>query len=79
MEWQIPPHGGMYKLVATRKHKGDIGLIVLYNGQRREYSWRNVPNLKDKELKSYLLSMSEGIKRGIYDVALLDEELGPLF
>ncbi|MCM3398209.1 hypothetical protein M3638_10275 [Oceanobacillus profundus] len=79
MKWQIPPHGEMYKLVATRKHKDDIGLIVLYNGQRREYSWKNVPNLKDKELKDYLLSMSEGITKGIYDVALLDEELGSLF
>ena len=79
MEWQIPPHGGMYKLVATRKLRDDIGLIVLCNGQRREYSWRNVPKLKDKGLKDYLLSMSEGITKGIYDVALLDEELGPLF
>lgn len=79
MKWQIPPHGGIYKLVATRKHKDDISLIVLYNGQRREYSWNNVTNLKDKGLKGYLLSMSEGIMKGIYDVALLDEELGPLF
>ena len=79
MEWQIPPHGGIYKLVATRKHNDDIGLIVLYNGQRREYSWRNVSKLKDKGLKDYLLSMSEGITKGIYDVALLDEELGHIF
>ena len=75
MKWQIPPHGGKYKLVATRKHDTDIGLVVLCEGKRREYSWNNVPRLYDDELRDYLLSMSEGIEEGIYDVALLDKEL----
>lgn len=74
MKWQNPPHGGNFKLVATRKYKNDIGLIVLCP-DRREYSWRNVPRLYNDELRGYLLSLKSGIESGIYDVELLDEEL----
>jgi len=74
MKWENPPHGGNYKLVATGKHKNDIGLIVLCP-DRREYSWNNVPRLYDVELREYLLSLKEGIESGIYDVGLLDKEL----
>ncbi len=79
MKWEIPPHGGKYKLVATKKQKADIGLIVLCETetsiQRRVYSWNNVPNLYDEGLKEYLLSIKDGIEKGIYDVELLDDEL----
>lgn len=79
MKWKNPPHGGNYKLVATRKHKTDIGLIVLCETktsiQRRVYSWNSVPWLPDGGLKEYLLSLKDGIESGIYDVELLDEEL----
>ncbi|RKQ34246.1 hypothetical protein [Oceanobacillus halophilus] len=84
IEWQMPPDGGMYKLVGTRKVPNDISLIVLIDDDkedtlhRREYSWRNVPNLHNEGLKQYLLSMSDGIERGFYDIALIDEELGEL-
>ena len=74
MKWVNPPHGGKYKLVATRKHKNDIGLIVLCP-DRRIYSWNNVPRLYNDELREYLMSLSERIESGIYDVGLLDEEL----
>ncbi|WP_404456949.1 hypothetical protein LG329_19415 (plasmid) [Virgibacillus necropolis] len=74
MRYENPPHGGKYKLVATRKHKNDIGLVVLCP-DRREYSWNNVSRLYDKELKNYLLSLGEKIEKGVYDIALLDYEL----
>jgi|GEM_PF-3624548 len=79
MKWVNPPHGGNYKLVATKKYKNDIGLIVLCETeqglQRRTYGWNAVPWLPNSDLKSYLLSLKEGIESGIYDIALLDKEL----
>ncbi|MBP1950049.1 hypothetical protein [Virgibacillus litoralis] len=74
MKWENPPHGGEYKLVATKKFKNDIGLVVLCP-DRREYSWRNVPDLHNEELKKYLLSLREGIEKGVYDLELLNKEL----
>ncbi len=74
MKWENPPHDGKYKLVATKKFKNDIGLVVLCP-DRREYSWRNVPDLHNEELKKYLLSLREGIEKGVYDLKLLNEEL----
>lgn len=74
MQFNNPPHSGKYKLVATQKYKNDIGLIVLCP-DRREYSWRNVPSLHNEDLKQYLLSLSVGIEKGIYDIELLDKEL----
>lgn len=74
MEWKIPPRSGEYKLVATRKYKNDIGLVVLCP-DRREYSWNNVPRLHNDELRNYLLSLAPGIEKGIYDIELLDMEL----
>ena len=74
MRYENPPHGGKYKLIATKKYKNDIGLIVLCP-DRREYSWNNVPRLHNEELKRYLLSLSDGIQEGIYDIELLEKEL----
>ncbi|MFZ3577861.1 hypothetical protein [Virgibacillus sp. DJP39] len=79
MKFENPPHGGKYKLVATKKYKNDIGLVVLcqtdYGFERREYSWCNVPRLRNEGLKSYLLSLGKGIEKGVYDSELLDKEL----
>ncbi|MRG86717.1 hypothetical protein GH754_10380 [Salinibacillus xinjiangensis] len=74
MQWKRPPHGGKYKLVATRKYKNDIGLIVLCP-DRREYSWRNVAQLHNHELREYLLSLQKGIEVGWHEEELLDKEL----
>ncbi|MFD1362809.1 hypothetical protein [Lentibacillus salinarum] len=74
MKWKNPPHSGKYKLVATKKHTNDIGLIVL-GPDRREYSWNSVSYLPDGELKDYLLSMKDDIESGAFDIELLDQEL----
>lgn len=75
MKWKMPPHSGKYKLVATKKFQNDISLIVLCP-DRRNYSWNNVPRLPDGELKNYLLSMKGDIEAGVFDLELLEEELG---
>lgn len=74
MKWQIPPRSGEYKLVATRKYKDDIILVVLCP-YRKEYIWNNVPQLHNDELRNYLLSLGPGIEKGIYDIELLEKEL----
>lgn len=74
MRYENPSHCNGYRLIATKKYKSDIGLIVMCPG-RREYSWRNVPQLHNEELKNYLLSLSEGIELGKYDDGLLDKEV----
>ncbi len=73
MKWENPPHGGKYKLVVTKKLKNDIGLVVLCP-DRREYSWNNVPYLYNEELRKYLLSLREGIEKGVYDLEFLNKE-----
>jgi hypothetical protein len=70
----MPPRNKNYKLVATKKYKNDIGLVVLCP-DRREYSWNNLMRLHNEELKQYLLSLSVGIEQGHYDIDLLDKEL----
>jgi|SRR5699024_2742497 len=72
LDFQQAPHGGLFKLVATRKYAGDIRFFVLVetdNGmQQKVYNWRNVPDLHNKGLRHYLLSLEEGIVRGLYDI-----------
>ncbi|WP_164670981.1 hypothetical protein [Virgibacillus doumboii] len=74
MKWKRAPRRGNYKLVATLKQENDIGIIVLCP-DRRNYSWNNVPELHNVELREYLLSLKEGIEKGWYDVDLLEQEI----
>lgn len=79
MYFQSPPHGGLFKLVATKQNNEDIILMVLIetnNGPiREEIRWKDVPHLDDEALKIYLFSLREGIEKGMYDVKLLEAEL----
>lgn len=72
MEFALPPRGERHILVETVKHDEELYLALITDNRPLNIRWKDVEQVEDEDLRQYLLSMKEGIEKGIYDVDQLE-------